>query len=79
MRKRNGSAVLADLAASPVRCDPALRLEFLTPLTTDPSATIDLAGWHRSDHIERKAGEIYGKPREKITSISDMLAAAAIA
>ena len=40
------------------------------------SAKIDIAGWHRIDEIERKAGEACGKPREKLTSVPEMLEAA---
>ena len=69
-------AALADLDAAPKACDPALRSELLLKLGTGNSAKIDIAGWHRIDQIERKAGEACGKPREKLTSVPEMLEAA---
>ena len=69
-------AALADLGAAPKNNDPALRAELLLRLGRGKLAKIDLAGWHRIDQMERKAGEACGKPREKLTSIPEMLEAA---
>ena len=69
-------AALADLSAAPKNSDPALRAGLLAGLGNGKSAKIDIAGWHRIDEIERKAGEACGKPREKLTSVPEMLEAA---
>ena len=69
-------SALADLDAASKCCDPALRTQLLSKLTAGKSAKIDIAGWHRIDQVERKAGEACGKPREKLTSVPDMLEAA---
>ena len=69
-------AALADLSAAPKNSDPTLRAELLLGLGKGKSAKIDIAGWHRIDEIERKAGEACGKPREKLTSVPEMLEAA---
>ena len=50
--------------------------ELLLKLGKGKSAKIDLGGWHRIDQVERKAGEACGKPREKLTSVREMLEAA---
>ena len=69
-------SALADLGAAPTNSDPALRTELHLRLGTGKSAKVDIAGWHRIDQIERKAGEACGKPREKLTSVPEMLEAA---
>lgn len=69
-------AVVADLQNASTTCDPALRKRLHSKLATAKAAKIDFSGWQSIDRIERRAGEACGKPREKITSISEMLAAA---
>ncbi len=69
-------AVLADLGTSSIACDPALREQLLVKLKTIKPTNVDFSGWQRIDDLERKAGEACGKPREKITSVSEMLLAA---
>ena len=69
-------SALADLYTAPKSFDPALRTRLLSKLATGKSTKIDIAGWHRIDQVERIAGEACGKPREKLTSVTDMLEAA---
>ncbi|MEP3441707.1 MAG: FAD-dependent oxidoreductase [Sulfitobacter sp.] len=69
-------SALEDLAAAAERCDPELRTGLLLRLRSGSSAKVDIAGWHRIDQMERKAGEACGKPREKLTSVPEMLEAA---
>lgn len=70
-------AVLEDLRGHRVARDPSLRSQLLSRLQAGTVQTVDLAGWHRIDQLEKTAGAARGKPREKITSVSEMLAAAA--
>ena len=69
-------AVVADLHTVTTPCDPAARARLHGTLASVKPAKIDFSGWQRIDGIERKAGEACGKPREKITSVSEMLTAA---
>lgn len=71
-------AVLADLRADRVARDPSLRSRLLSRLQAGAAQTVNLAGWHRIDQMEQTAGAAQGKPREKITSVAEMLAAAAV-
>lgn len=68
--------VLADLRAGSLFLSPELRLQLLSRLDASKAGAVDLAGWHRIDQMERKAGEACSKPREKITSVAEMLSVA---
>ena len=71
-------AVLEDWRADRVARDPSLRFQLLSRLQTGAEQIVDLEGWHRIDQMEKTDGAARGKPREKITFVSEMLAAAAV-
>jgi ferredoxin--NADP+ reductase len=71
-------AVVADLKTTSATSDPVERMRLHSKLAAAKPAQIDFSGWQRIDGIERKAGEACGKPREKITSVSEMLTAAGV-
>lgn len=37
------------------------------------SQPVSFADWERIDRVERRRGEVSGKPREKIVSIEEMM------
>lgn len=67
-------AVVADLTGRRVGSDPGWRLDDL--LRTRGVAFVRYDGWRRIDAQERARGAVRGKPREKLTVIADLLAAA---
>ena len=68
--------VVADLKNALTTSDPVERMRLHSKLADAKPAKIGFSGWQRIDGMERKAGKACGKPREKITSISEMLTAA---
>jgi ferredoxin/flavodoxin---NADP+ reductase len=72
-------AVLADLQPSgnpPSSLRHGRRERLLQSLRRQPLKIVDFAGWLRIDALERSAGAVRGKPREKMTSVQAMLDAA---
>ncbi|SCY84538.1 FAD-dependent oxidoreductase [Rhizobium sp. NFACC06-2] len=49
------------------------RDQFLKSLQTPSFQLVNLEGWHKIDALERTNGAMIGKPREKMTSIQEML------
>jgi ferredoxin--NADP+ reductase len=71
-------AILADLQSmdrSSSAQTPDRREQLLRALAHAPRKIVDFAGWRRIDALERAAGAVREKPREKITSIRAMLEA----
>lgn len=67
-------AVVADLTGRAVRSDPEWRLDDL--LNARGVNFIRHEGWTRIDALERDRGAASGKPREKLTRLPELLAAA---
>lgn len=64
-------AIASDLISSP--SPPKGGDVRVSDLVGDPSRLVSWRGWERIDREEKRRGEGEGRPRQKITSIDEML------
>lgn len=68
-----GGSICADLAAGVIRRAPLASLSFRDALLARKVAATSYADWDHLDGIEKQAGTLVGKPREKMTVIAEMI------